>query len=188
MNGELPNMDHLNAVVYHNERQGIAVMLDMCSALLNGSPFMCEDATGRGARILGGLLPPSFRGGVVQQYLDRLFGMLGFMSSVALGPSGAHAHFLRHSIDALTIRGLGAAGKGTMHADRRQTTGSMIPSTIAMLNMVRGISNLEEELHHSVFSYMMLSTKAFVSIGEYPLLQCCVRPMPQGEYPRATMS
>lgn len=150
-------MDHLNVAVHHHDRQGLTVLLDMCTVLLDGPPFQCEDAVGRAGQILARLTREN---SAVQRYLERLFGMLGFMGSVAMGPSGPHAHFLRHSIDALTIRGLGAAEQGT------KRTAGLMKSTSAVLNMVRSISNLEEELHHSVFSYMMLSTKAFVSIGE----------------------
>lgn len=151
-------MDHLNVAVHHHQRQGITVLLDMCTMPLDGPPFRCEDVVGRTGKILGRLT----RGNnAIQRYLERLFGMLGFMGSVAMGPSGPHAHFMRHSIDALTIRCLGTTEERTKRA-----TGSMMKSTSAVLNIVRSISNLEEELHHSVFSYMMLSTKAFVSIGE----------------------
>lgn len=151
-------MDHLNAAVHHHQRQGLTVLLDICTMPLDGPPFQCEDAVGRAGKILGYLTREN---NAIQRYLERLFGMLGFMGSVAMGPSGPHAHFMRHSIDALTIRGIGTAEQGT-----KRTTESMTKSTSAVLNMVRSISNLEEELHHSVFSYMMLSTKAFVSIGE----------------------
>lgn len=157
-------MDLLNAAVFHHERQGLGVLLDTCSVPLGGEPFVCADAASRAANVVQGLLPDSAKSGTVQRYVDRLFSMLGFMGSVAMGPSGPHAHFLKHSVDALTIRGLGAAGpdpKGTT----RPSSASNVPTTAAVLNLVRGVSNLEEELHHSFFSYLMLSTTAFVSIG-----------------------
>lgn len=164
LNGELPNMDLLNAAVFHHERQGLHVLLDTCSAPLEGEPLVCPDAASRTANAVQGLLPDSAKSGTVQRYVNRLFSMLGFMGSVAMGPSGPHAHFLRHSVDALTIRGLGAVGRdsnGTTHPP----PASSVPRTAAVLNVVRGVSNLEEELHHSFFSYLMLSTTAFVSIG-----------------------
>lgn len=167
-------MDLLNAAVFHHERQGLRVLLDTCSAPLDGEPFTCDDPAGQGADAVKRLLPPSATGGRVQQYLDRLFAMLGFMGSVAMGPSGPHAHFLRHSIDSLTVRSLGAAGRAPTGNGQRAGVGSTVSSTAAVLNMVRGVSNLEEELHHSFFCYLMLSTKAFVSIGGclFSLLTC----------------
>lgn len=159
-------MDLLNAAVHHHERQGVGVKLDTCSAPLNGEPFTCPDALGKAARAIQQRLPRATTSSAVLGYFDRLFGMLGFMGSAAMGPSGPHAHFLRHSVDALTIRGLGVAGRDPSGTDRRaSSSGSAAGSTAAVLSLVRGVSNLEEELHHSFFSYLMLSTTAFVSIG-----------------------
>lgn len=173
VNGELPNMDLLNAAVFHHERQGLGVKLDTCSTPLNGEPFTCQDAIGHAAKAAELHLPPSAKTSAVQGYLDRLFAMLGFMGSAVIGPNGAHAHFLRHSVDALTIRGLGKTKRGPSSTGQRATaSGTATGSTAAVLSILRGFSNLEEELHHSFFSYLMLSTKAFVSIG------ACMFPCP----------
>lgn len=168
-------MDLLNAAVIHHERQGVGVRLDTCSASLKGEPFACPDAAGQAARVIERHLSDSENNSAVQRYFDRLFTMLGFMGSAAMGPSGPHAHFLRHSVDALTIRGLGAAGRNPSSTGKRAAaSGSAASSTAAVLSIVRGVSNLEEELHHSFFSYLMLSTTAFVSIGKYiQVLSCC---------------
>lgn len=165
-------MDLLNAAVFHHERQGLGVLLDTCSTPLEGDQLVCLDAVGRTAEAVKGLLPDSVNGGIVQRYADRLFSMLGFMGSVAMGPSGPHAHFLRHSVDALTIRGRGAVGRGDPNGTDRPPSASSVSRTAAVLNVVRGVSNLEEELHHSFFSYLMLSTTAFVSIGMIPYRLC----------------
>lgn len=165
-------MDLLNAAVIHHERRGVGVRLDTCSASLKGEPFACPDAVGQAARAIERHLPGRAKDNAAQGYFDRLFTMLGFMGSAAMGPSGPHAHFLRHSVDALTIRGLGAAGRNPSRTDNRAAaSGSATSSTAAVLSIVRGVSNLEEELHHSFFSYLMLSTTAFVSIGKH----CCER-------------
>lgn len=159
-------MDLLNAAVHHHERQGVGVKLDTCSVPLNGEPFICPDALGKTARAIERRLPRDTTSSAVLVYFDRLFAMLGFMGSAAMGPSGPHAHFLRHSVDALTIRGLGGAGQNPSGPNQRaSSSGSAASSTAAVLGLVRGVSNLEEELHHSFFSYLMLSTSAFVSIG-----------------------
>lgn len=168
INGELPNMDLLNAAVIHHERRGVGVKLDTCSASLTGQPFACPDAVGQAARAIERHLPGSVKSSAVQGYFERLFTMLGFMGSAAMGPSGPHAHFLRHSVDALTIRGLGSAGRNsTRTGTRAVASGSATSTTAAVLSIIRGVSNLEEELHHSFFTYLMLSTTAFVSIGQY---------------------
>lgn len=159
-------MDLLNAAVFHHERQGLGVFLDTCSSPQGDGPFACPDAAGRAARACRRRFPHSAKGDAAQRYLDRLFYMLGFMGSATMGPSGPHAHLLRHSVDALTIRSrVGATRRDAVGKGQRTTSGSGVRSTAAVLSIVRGVSNLEEELHHSFFSYLMLSTSSFVSIG-----------------------
>lgn len=164
VNGELPNMDLLNVAVIHHERQGVGVRLDTCSAPLHGDELACLDAVGQAAIAVDQHLPK--KSDVIQGYFDRLFGMLGFMGSAVMGPSGPHAHFLRHSVDALTIRGLGRTrGEPAVTSKRPVSLGSGVSTTAAVVSIIRSVSNLEEELHHSFFSYIMLSKAAFVSIG-----------------------
>ncbi|CAM9185558.1 unnamed protein product [Ectocarpus sp. 13 AM-2016] len=166
VNGELPNMDLLNVAVIHHERQGVGIRLDTCSAPLHGDQLACLDAVGQAAAAVDRHVPN--KSDAVQGYFDRLFGMLGFMGSAVMGPSGPHAHFLRHSVDALTIRGLGRTGGEPAGTGKRAvSSGSGVSTTAAVVSIIRGVSNLEEELHHSFFSYIMLSKAAFVSIGEY---------------------
>lgn len=161
-------MDLLNAVVIHHERRGVGVKLDTCSASLTGESFACPDAVGQAARAIERHLPGNAKSSAVQGYFERLFTMLGFIGSGAMGPSGPHAHFLRHSVDALTIRGLGAVGQDPNSSDNRAAaSGSATSTTAAVLSIVRGVSNLEEELHHSFFTYLMMSTTAFVSMGQF---------------------
>lgn len=163
-------MDFLNLAVLHHEHQGLGVFLDTCSKapeFLDGGSFVCPDAAGRAANAVRHHLPRSAKGGAIEGYLDRLFSMLGFMGSVAMGPSGPHAHFLRHSIDAFTIRALRGAERDQKDTGSAASGADIRTTTAAVLSIVRGVSNLEEELHHSFFSYIMLSTKAFVSIGKF---------------------
>lgn len=167
VNGELPNMDLLNSAVYHHERQGIRVMLDTCTARLDRGVLGCSGAPGKVAQAAKDFFGRFATGRALPRYLDRLIAMLGFMGSVAMGPSGPHAHFLRHSVDALTIKGLAEEERSRQDSTSQPTVSEVaVHSTTAVLNIVRGISNLEEELHHSFFSYLMMSTTAFVSIGE----------------------
>lgn len=164
-------MDLLNAAVFHHERQGLRVLLDTCSGPQDDGPFDCPDAAARAARACRRRLPPSAKGGAAQRYLDRLFSMLGFMGSATIGPSGPHAHLLRHSVDALTIRSRVGVKREANGKGQRVASGSGVRSTAAVLSIVRGVSNLEEELHHSFFSYLMLSTTSFVSIGTFSRLR-----------------
>ncbi len=172
-------MDLLNTAVLHHERQGVDVRLDTCIAPISGESFACPDAAGHAARAINRHLPHAARNSAVLGYLDRLFAMLGFMGSAAMGPNGPHAHFLRHSVDSLTIRSLGAARRNTSGTGQRASApaSAAVSTTAAVLSIVRGVSNLEEELHHSFFSYLMLSTTAFVSIGEFTCISqvsvCC---------------
>lgn len=158
-------MDLLNAAVYQLERQGMSVILDRCSSPLdkNLQPS-CPDAAAAAEIAASRLIPRTVRRGALQGYLDRLFAMLGFIGSVATGPSGPHAHFLQHSVDALTIRSVGQGGR-RRDGGKGVCAKSLRVGTGAVLSIARGISNLEEELHHSFFVYVMLSTQAFVSIG-----------------------
>lgn len=158
-------MDLLNAAVFQFERQGVDVILDRCSSPLDNPPHSsCPDAAAAAEVAMSRLIPLSTRRSALQGYLDRLFAMLGFIGSVATGPSGPHAHFLQHSVDALTIRSVRQSG-GHGGGNRGACSKSLRVSAGAVLSIARGISNLEEELHHSFFVYFMLSTAAFVSIG-----------------------
>ncbi|CAM9679440.1 unnamed protein product, partial [Discosporangium mesarthrocarpum] len=161
-NGELPNMDLLNTAVHHLGRHGAAISLDTCSVPLHRSNSSCPDAFAKAGRVVLDAVSRRGVGGFMDKYLRHLFSMLGFVGSLAVGPSGPHAHFLRHSVDAITIVGLGAQEK---QLKRPAVHARDVLS--AVLNLVRSISNTEEELHHSFFCYIMLSTKTFVSIGEY---------------------
>lgn len=171
-------MDLLNTAVHQLERQGVSVVLDRCSSPLDETRHAsCADAAAAAELAVSSLIPRSTRRSALRGYVDRLFTMLGFMGSVAMGPSGPHAHFLRHSIDALTIRSVDQGGRGG--TDKGACSKSLRGGTGALLSLVRNISNLEEELHHSFFAYIMLSTKAFVSIGKcshvqsFSIRPCC---------------
>lgn len=159
-------MDLLNTAVIHLDRQGVKVILDRCSTPLHddGHHSSCTDAVAKAESAVSRLVSRKY-GRAFQGYLDRLFAMLGFMGSMAIGPSGPHAHFLKHSVDALTIRGIETSGWAS-DFEGETCTRSRARRMGAIVGIIRGISNLEEELHHSFFAYVMLSTRAFVSMGE----------------------
>lgn len=149
-------MDLVTASIHHMERQGIGVVLDRCTGLSSESPNCLPTSSVR-------LFASDRRRTAIAGYLERLLGMFGFMGSMVIGPSGPHAHFLQHSVDALTIRGRGQSGHENL--DGSACSRSPLGVTGAILTIIRSISNLEEELHHSFFAYVMLSTRSFVSIG-----------------------
>lgn len=163
VNGELPNMDMITSSTHHFEAQQVDVALDGLIDDLPEENLAFPHARALAISAVSQLRAPDVVRGAMIDYFERLLGMLSFMGSVAIGPSGPHAHFLQHSVDAITIRGHGQ--------NQPMETCSELPisTTAAILSITRGISNLEEELHHSFFAYAMLSTKAFVSIGDESL-------------------
>ncbi|KAL5467418.1 hypothetical protein EMCRGX_G031638 [Ephydatia muelleri] len=94
-------------------------------------------------------------------YRQSLIGMLLFGARLAPGlPTGNHALFLRHRIDAVTIRGVGNSQQGTK-------TQNMIRLGRAMEGIIRSFNNLLETLHHSLYFYLLPSSWSFVSIAFY---------------------
>jgi hypothetical protein len=161
VNGELPNMDlvHLAArclseALYSSPRT--AIWGDSCWWNGAQAPMGCNDFAARAMRWISTppkQLPHSRR---LLQYLTDLLGFVGSAGSLAMGPSGPHAHFLRHSIDAVTITAL-----PTEQGTSQEALGS------AALTILRAISNMEEDLHHSIFYYYLMYFRSFVSLGEF---------------------
>lgn len=156
-------MDMITASTHHFEAQQIEVILDGLTRDPPGETLAFPPARALVISAVSRLRVPDVARGAMINYFERLLGMLSFMGSIVIGPSGPHAHFLQHSVDAITIRGRGQ--------NQPMETCSELPirTTAAVLSITRGISNLEEELHHSFFAYVMLSTKAFVSVGDESL-------------------
>ncbi|TYZ68814.1 hypothetical protein PybrP1_011661 [[Pythium] brassicae (nom. inval.)] len=157
INGQLPNLDLVNTAVLALHGEHIPVALDR--------------RTGDGnARLLAWLrrvavdaLVPVAHRAAVREYLSNLSGMLRFMTTLATGPSGAHAHFIRYNIDSVTLSALPGGG-----GDRATTTALSLRATLrAVEKLVRALSNLEEKLHQSFFLYVLPNTRHFVSVGEY---------------------
>ena len=91
-------------------------------------------------------------------------------------PTGAHAAFKSFALDAATLRlgaPLGAArDKAHFGPTTTRETFRKIGSLLEML--ARGSNNLIEQLHHSMFYYVMTSDDAFLSIAEYVAPQAAV--------------
>eukprot|EP00586_Coscinodiscus_wailesii_P009722 CAMPEP_0172508280 /NCGR_PEP_ID=MMETSP1066-20121228/210770_1 /TAXON_ID=671091 /ORGANISM="Coscinodiscus wailesii, Strain CCMP2513" /LENGTH=415 /DNA_ID=CAMNT_0013286197 /DNA_START=62 /DNA_END=1306 /DNA_ORIENTATION=- len=92
--------------------------------------------------------------GVPGWYVDDLLGMVGFMGSMVLGARPPHSPFLEVGIDSFSVQA-------------RLPSSDMTVMHVSLEHFMRGLSNLEERLHHSVVQYLLLSTKKFVSNGEY---------------------
>lgn len=170
-NGQLPNLDLVNMAVFHTKYQGIETILDRCEAVQNvlssGSYqriHSCQDVLTFArewihVQLIPNFVPVSFRASVLA-YLDQLFPMLRFMKTLATGPSGPHANFIRYNIDAITVSILDTPSSNTR-------TLSLVSILRSLELMVRSLSNLEEKLHQSFFLYVLPTTNTFISVGEY---------------------
>ena len=94
-------------------------------------------------------------------------------------PTGAHAAFKTFALDAVTLR-LGAP-LGAARDDARvvgldaRVTGEAFRQIGSLLEtLARGSNNLIEQLHHSMFYYVMTSDDFFLSIAEYVAPQAAV--------------
>ena len=97
------------------------------------------------------------------RHFDMLESAIMFMWRAATGiPSGPHAAFKAHSIDALGIHALTQKGIRTVEGiDAYHYFGSLLE------NSLRACNNLLELLHHSCFYYIMLGPDRFLGIAEY---------------------
>lgn len=113
----------------------------------------------------------------VRQFVGDLRRASVFAWRCARGvPTGAHAAFKSFALDAATLRlgaPLGSArDKAHFGPTTTRETFRKIGSLLEML--ARGSNNLIEQLHHSMFYYVMTSDDAFLSIAEYVAPQAAV--------------
>lgn len=88
-NGQSPNLDLVNAAVYTMQKQQLNVYLDKCEAdLINEH---CDQTF----RPMLHYLVDSFKDLQWKEYLNDFYRMLTFMKSIAIGPNGPHAEFIR---------------------------------------------------------------------------------------------
>ncbi|OQS06725.1 transmembrane protein [Thraustotheca clavata] len=160
VNGQLPNLDLINTAVETLESEHIPIAMDRCSDI----EYECHDdglnnfiASIR--KFLTNLLPQEYHGHI-SFYLPRLHHMLRFMQTLAIGPSGAHANFIRYNIDAITLSAF-------YSLDSPSTPLRLVSWLRSIETSVRAMSNLEEKLHQSFFFYLLVAPRSFVSIGEY---------------------
>lgn len=165
INGQLPNLDLVNTAVLALHGEHIPVTLDRSTGRDTRDNDRTDDTLARVdvyvRHAVETLVPVAYRA-TAREYVNHLVGMLRFMKTLATGPSGAHAHFIRYNIDSVT---LSALSRGSDRA-----TGAPLPlrATLrALEKLVRALSNLEEKLHQSFFLYVLPNTRHFVSVGEY---------------------
>ncbi len=81
-------------------------------------------------------------------YLFRLQSLFVNLVTMAFGPTGAHAQYLRYSIDAATIYGsvVKSEDENVPKSDRQAMANSIAIS-------VRSLFGIEEDLHHSLYYY-----------------------------------
>jgi glycosylphosphatidylinositol transamidase len=113
----------------------------------------------------------------VRQFVGDLRRASVFAWRCARGvPTGAHAAFKSFALDAATLRlgaPLGSArDKAHFGPTTTRETFRKIGSLLEML--ARGSNNLIEQLHHSMFYYVMTSDDFFLSIAEYVAPQAAV--------------
>uniref|UniRef100_K3X6S6 Uncharacterized protein n=1 Tax=Globisporangium ultimum (strain ATCC 200006 / CBS 805.95 / DAOM BR144) TaxID=431595 RepID=K3X6S6_GLOUD len=165
INGQLPNLDLVNTAVTSLRGEHIPVVLDRCDSEHSQPGFCRQDTLSKVheqvSSILESYVPAEYKH-QAREYLKNLHGMLRFMTTLASGPSGAHAHFISYNIDSITLITLENSGN-----DGGSTTLSPRAILRAVEKIVRAMSNLEEKLHQSFFLYVLPNTKHFVSIGEY---------------------
>ena len=162
MNGQLPNLDLVNTAVRAFHRHQIPTVLDR-DAVQQGSEHVHESYVSFvltwTIHFCKEYITAKFERGLLK-YLDDLKGMLYFMATLASGPSGPHANFIRYNIDSVTL----SLTKGP-NANLRELSTRDVLRSIEMV--IRALSNLEEKLHQSFYFYVLPSTSTFVSVGEY---------------------
>jgi glycosylphosphatidylinositol transamidase len=145
-------------------------------------------AVQRGAAALGnaaaalGIAGPA----AAQRYAAEIQTVAAFSMQLAGGePTGGHAAFLSHQIDAATLRlrlaaadpgggtGAGAAAAGSVQARHQLQLAAY--STLAAAEMVlRTFNNLQERLHHSTALYVLVAADRFASIALYLAPPACL--------------
>ncbi|KAI9910100.1 hypothetical protein PsorP6_010862 [Peronosclerospora sorghi] len=159
-NGQLPNLDLVNTAVRAFRTHDVPIVLDRSEA--DGRMASLASVARSLLARLAFVRTPFWTRTVVP-YVTRLVGMLQFMTAVATGPSGLHAHFLAYNIDSLTL--------ALTNPRRENGTHARVLSTLQVFRslelIVRALSNLEGKLHRSYYLYVLPTTTTFVSVGEY---------------------
>ena len=145
-NGQLPNLDMLNALGRILSRTGLS------SQYIT----LYDRPVGVREKVLGLLdsrlrVPPT---------------LASFMIDQAIGvPTGDHAYFNRYRIDSITIR-MGDLPVTSKYSGRYRppTQGNVVSGVVGLL---RSLNNLLEHLHQSFYFYVLTAQNRYLSIAEY---------------------
>ncbi|KDO33112.1 hypothetical protein SPRG_01924 [Saprolegnia parasitica CBS 223.65] len=157
VNGQLPNLDLINSAVEALESERIPVAMDRCADARLDCDGDALSSTLRAVRRF--VVRQLGASSALSSYFDGLYHLLRFIQTLAMGPSGPHANFIRHNIDAITLSAVQASGATTPL--------SLLGWLRSIETTVRAMSNVEEKLHQSFYYYLLVSPRLFVSIGEY---------------------
>ena len=120
-----------------------------------------------------------------RRYVDRLEGLISFQMALIDGPSGLHGHFLSANIDAITLRPMRIHNEEAIDSDPSShtptTPNAASPPPVAATTttaaevynlahitaegLLRLSSGLHEELHHSLWLYLLMGSRHFVGNG-----------------------
>jgi len=104
-------------------------------------------------------------GGLDNSFAGSLKSVWRFMWRAITGvPTGAHAAFKAHSIDAISIEARSSDDK-RLRTYRGTDAYAALGQTLEL--SLRSCNNLLELLHHSCFYYIMLGSDKFLGIAEY---------------------
>ena len=100
-------------------------------------------------------------------YLERLIGLISFGFAQICGPSGLHGQFLDKDIESLTMHIKRSDGLQNFPDELSQTEMPIMYIANTLHDVLQAHSTLHEELHHSMFFYMLMNNKDFVGVSEY---------------------
>ena len=145
-NGQLPNLDMLNALGKVLSYSGLS------SQYIN----LYDKPTGVREKILN--------------FLDSKVSiqptLSSFMIDQAIGvPTGDHAYFNRYRIDSITIR-MGDLPVVSKYSSRYKTP-TQKNVVDGVIGLIRSLNNLLEHLHQSFYFYILTNQHRYLSIAEY---------------------
>jgi len=130
------------------------------------------------AETVGAMFFGSKKKAKIKKYVANLRGALRFAWRCARGiPTGAHASFKTFAVDAVTLQ-LGVQLDSTKfekgHVSDASLTENFKRIGTLLETLARGSNNLVEQLHHSMFYWIMTGDETFLSIAEYIAPQAAV--------------
>ena len=165
-NGQQANMDLVNVAVQALSST-VPPQVDVVPHEFAQSSVVSTAASRLAREVVSALRSAGIRHPAMSDVQSRAETGAAYAAQVAFGPSGWHAVFIDGNVDAITMRFRLRPDEHPIHAT--------VDAARAVERVVRSLSNLDEQLHHSYFLYILLSPKSFVSVEEYlwPLVLLC---------------